>query len=78
MSGLVVKVNANNQVTIPKLVRQKLNIKVGDHLLVDVQENLIVLLSRPKIYTSQLQGLHSEIWKDIDTDKYLNDERNAW
>lgn len=29
-------------------------------------------------YTTQLAGLHREIWEDVDTDRYLQEERNAW
>ncbi len=78
MSGLSVKVNAKNQVTIPKSIREKLKIKVGDHIIVSFQENTMILSPKPASYTSYLQGLHPEIWKDVDTEKYLNDEHDAW
>jgi len=26
----------------------------------------------------ELQGLGKEIWKNIDTDKYIDQERNSW
>ena len=29
-------------------------------------------------YTDYLAGLHREIWQDIDTDAYLQQERDAW
>jgi len=73
-----VKVNAKYQVTIPQIARQKLNIKQGDHLLVDVQDGVIILIPQPKRYAAYLQGLHSEIWKGIDTQRYLNEERKTW
>jgi len=78
MPGLSVKLNAKNQITIPKPVREKLNNKVGDQLLVDVQESVMVLLPKFLSCTSHLQGLHSEIWNSIDTEKYLSNERDAW
>jgi AbrB family looped-hinge helix DNA binding protein len=43
MSGLSVKVNSRNQITIPKSVREKLNIKMGDQLVVDVQKKMLVI-----------------------------------
>ncbi len=73
-----VKVNAKNQITVPLVARKKLNIKKGDSLLVDVQDSLIVLMPEPKRYADHLQGLHREIWKDIDVQKYLSGERQAW
>jgi AbrB family looped-hinge helix DNA binding protein len=73
-----VKVSAKYQIAVPQIARKKLNIKKGDRLLVDVQDGIIVLIPQPKRYTDYLQGLHSEIWKDIDVQDYLKGERDAW
>jgi AbrB family looped-hinge helix DNA binding protein len=78
MPNLFVKVNAKNQITIPESIREQLNIKAGDHILVDVQENIMVLLLQPASYTNHLQGLHSEIWNGVNAEKYLSNERDAW
>ena len=32
----------------------------------------------PSSYTDYLVGLHREIWQGIDTDAYLQRERDAW
>jgi AbrB family looped-hinge helix DNA binding protein len=74
----IIKVNAKHQITVPAVVRKKLNIKKGDCLLVDVQDGMVVLMSHPKRYTDYLQGLHRDIWDDVDVQKYLNREREAW
>ncbi|HEY88727.1 MAG TPA: type II toxin-antitoxin system Phd/YefM family antitoxin [Thermoflexia bacterium] len=29
-------------------------------------------------HTGQLAGLHREIWESVDTDAYLQEERDAW
>jgi len=73
-----VKVSAKFQITIPQIVRKKLNIKKGDSLLVDVQDGVIVLIPKPISHTAYLQGLHSDIWKAVDVQNYLNGERGAW
>jgi AbrB family looped-hinge helix DNA binding protein len=78
MSTTSVKVSAKYQIAVPQIARKKLNIKKGDRLLVDVQDGVIVLIPEPKRYTDYLQGLHSEIWKGIDVQEYLNVERDAW
>jgi len=78
MSITSARINSKYQITIPQTVREKLNIKRGDRLLVDVQDGLIVLIPQPKSYTKYLQGLHSEIWKNVDIQKYINGEREAW
>ena len=78
MATTSVKVSAKYQIAVPQIARKKLNIKKGDRLLVDVQDGVIVLIPEPKRYTEYLQGLHGEIWKGVDIEKYLNEERGAW
>jgi len=78
MTVTSVKVGAKNQITIPQIVRKKLNIKKGDRLLVDVQDGVIVLIRQPRRYANYLQGLHREIWKGVGVQKYLDEERTAW
>ncbi len=78
MTTTSVKVSAKYQIAVPQIARKKLNIKKGDRLIVDVQDGVIVLIPQPQSYTNYLQGLHSEIWKNIDTQKYLNEERGSW
>jgi AbrB family looped-hinge helix DNA binding protein len=75
---MMLKLNARNQTNIPRDIRNKLNIKQGDRLLVDVQDGVIVLIPQPKRYTDYLHGLHSDILEDVDVEKYLNLEREAW
>jgi AbrB family looped-hinge helix DNA binding protein len=78
MATTSVKVSAKYQIAVPQIARKKLNIKQGDRLLVDVQDGVIVLIPQPRRYTEYLQGLHGEIWKGVDVQKYLNGERGAW
>ena len=78
MTRTSVKVSTKYQITVPQIARKQLKIKKGDYLLVDVQDGVIVLTPEPKRYTSHLQGLHSEIWKGVDVQKFINDERGTW
>jgi AbrB family looped-hinge helix DNA binding protein len=73
-----VKVSAKYQIAVPQIARKQLNIKKGDRLIVDIQDGVIILIPQPKRYTDALQGLHSEIWKDVDVQKYLSRERDSW
>jgi len=78
MTITTVKVSSKYQIAVPQMARKKLNIKQGDLLLVDVQDGVIVLIPQPKRYAEYLQGLHGDIWKGVDVQKYLNGERGAW
>ena len=57
---------------------KQLNIQAGDRLLVDIQDGMIILLPQPKDYAAHLAGLHQEIWQNVDTTAYLEQERAAW
>ena len=66
------------QIALPSLARKQLNIQAGDRLLVDIQEGMIVLLPQPENYVEYSAGLHKDIWQDVDTTAYLEQEREAW
>jgi AbrB family looped-hinge helix DNA binding protein len=76
--NVTVKVSNRYQISLPSSARQQLNIQAGDRLLVDVQEGVIVLIPQPQDYVEYLAGLHREIWQNIDTTTYLDQEREAW
>lgn len=75
-----VKVSKRNQIAVPAVARERLNIQSGDRLIVDIQDGMIVLIPEPgnKDYVRNLAGLHQEIWEGIDAQHYVNEERNAW
>lgn len=73
-----VKVSSRYQISVPRIARERLNIQSGDHLLVDVQDGLLILLPQPEDYTAHLAGLHREVWLGLDTTAYLQEERDAW
>jgi len=75
---ITVKVSKRNQIAVPAVAREKLNIQSGDRLIVDVQDGMLILLPKPNNFTDALAGLHKEIWEGIDTDQYIEDERAAW
>ena len=77
-TSTTVKVSKRYQIVVPSAARVQLNIQSGDRLLVDVQDGMLILLPQPQNYTSQLEGLHREIWEGVDTEEYLNGERAAW
>ena len=73
-----VKVSSRYQVVVPRVARESLNIRSGDRLLVDIQDGLLILIPQPQDYVAHMAGLHREVWADLDTTAYLQEEREAW
>lgn len=73
-----VKVSKRNQIALPSRARQELGIEPGDHLLVDVQDGVLVLVPQPEDYAARLAGLHAAVWDGVDTTRYIAEERVAW
>ncbi|RPJ22232.1 MAG: AbrB/MazE/SpoVT family DNA-binding domain-containing protein [Chloroflexi bacterium] len=70
------KVSTRYRISIPQKIRRQLKIKSGDHLLVDVQNGMMILFPVGKKHTQSLAGLHHEIWEK--SDEYMIGERTAW
>ena len=75
---ITVKVSNRYQIALPSLARKELNIQAGDRLMVDIQDGMIILLPQPQDYVAHLSGLHKDIWENVDTTTYLDQEREAW
>ena len=73
-----VRIGKRYAVVLPKKVRERLGLHEGDELLIEVSRRGILLIPRPKSYTSHLAGLHREVWKDLDVDDCLAEERKSW
>ena len=68
------KLSSKNQVVIPRAVREVLGVKSGDRLLMVVRGETVILLPRPKKYSSAISG----IGKGVYPDEYLDKERDSW
>lgn len=78
MTTITVKVSKKFQIAVPALARERLNIHNGDHLIVDIQDGMILLLPQPENYSSHLAGLHREIWEGTDASYHIDRERGEW
>ncbi len=75
------KVSHKFQVVIPKEIREILGISRGDTLQVYEKDNEIVMKkteSKSPLSLKNLKGLGKEIWKNIDIDEYIKEERESW
>jgi AbrB family looped-hinge helix DNA binding protein len=75
---VTVKVSSRHQIVVPRVARERLDIRKGDRLLVDIQGGVIVLVPQPEDHVAHMSGLHKEVWEGIDTTAYLLGEREAW
>jgi len=73
-----VTLSSKNQIVVPKEAREKLNIGPGQELLVLVKGDRIVLIPRPQDFVSRMAGLHKDVWTEVNTDSYLEEERDSW
>ncbi len=73
-----VRVGKRFAVVLPKKVRQRLGVREGDELIVEVSRRGLLLVPKPASYTAHLAGLHREVWKGVDVENYLKKERRAW
>ena len=68
------KLSSKNQIVIPREARNALGLKAGDHLLVVVRGDTVILLSKPSKYHEALRG----IGKGLYPPGYLVQERKSW
>jgi len=74
----MVKVSSKYQIVIPREVREKLNLKTGDKLIIKANDEKIIIYPQPKNYAKYSLGLGKEIWQDIDATEYVRKERETW
>jgi antitoxin PrlF len=73
-----VRLGKRFQLVLPKKIRQRLGLREGDVLLIEVTRKGILLVPKPQSYTQHLSGLHREVWQDVNVDEYLREERKTW
>ena len=74
----VMKLGERCQVVIPKPVRDALDIKAQDEVLVSVQNGNVIMQPKPRRYSEFMRGLGKEIWKKVDATEYVRKERESW
>ena len=73
-----VTISGKNQIVVPKEARERLKVGPGHKLLVLSKKDRVVLIPQPENFTKKLAGLHKEVWQEIDTAAYLEQERDSW
>jgi AbrB family looped-hinge helix DNA binding protein len=78
MDTVEVRLGPKNQLVIPKVIRETLQVKEGDALLFVVRGGTVSLRARPASFTDALRGLRKEIWEGQPVGEWLAGERDAW
>lgn len=68
----------DGQLFLPDEIREALNLRPGDELLVEVEGMKVILRPKSAGYARRLRGLHKEVWKDVDATAYVRQERESW
>jgi bifunctional DNA-binding transcriptional regulator/antitoxin component of YhaV-PrlF toxin-antitoxin module len=76
--SITVKIGARYNITIPKILIEKMKFAKNDELLVDIEDNRLVLIKKPCGYTAKLRGLYKKVWNDVDASDYVKSERESW
>lgn len=68
------------QTTIPKDIREKAKLDIGDGLIwkYDELRDEIIIIRKPHKFSDAIWGLGKEIWEKESGDEYVNKEREAW
>jgi AbrB family looped-hinge helix DNA binding protein len=75
----LVKLGKKGQIVIPKALRERMDIKEGDLLLMTAEPHQISIIS-PEKYAKATRGLLKGLWGDTPekVKAYLEKERNSW
>ncbi|HCJ79156.1 MAG TPA: AbrB family transcriptional regulator [Desulfotomaculum sp.] len=76
----IVKLSSKRQITLPAKVCREINLKQGDHLILEVKGNQITFTCLPENFTDFLagkaKGVYGKSSKNID--EYVQKERETW
>jgi AbrB family looped-hinge helix DNA binding protein len=69
-----VKLSSKNQIVVPKEVRDQLQLKSGDELMIVARGDYFVAMRKPKSFHAATRG----IAKGLYPEDYLKKERASW
>lgn len=75
----MVKLGKKGQIVIPKVLRDKIGIEVGDSLLITAEGNRISIILSEK-YAKMTRGLLKGLWGNTpdEVEAYIEKERKSW
>ena len=80
MTPQILTISSQGQITVPKIIRDRIGIKSGAKIVVyikkDLQGDVVVLEPKEKSWAKKLAGSGKKLWGN--SDKYLKNERKSW
>ncbi|WP_333657623.1 hypothetical protein [Tissierella praeacuta] len=78
--SLTSKVNKDRSIIIPEEIITKTGLKPGIEIiwLYDEDTSQILLMEKPRDFAKAMKGLGKELWRDIDVNAYIKEERESW
>lgn len=75
----LVKLSKKGQVVIPREIREKLGIRIGEKLVIFIRGDETVILT-PQKYAEYTCGLMKGTWGSTrkEVEEYINEERGSW
>ncbi|MEA1961213.1 MAG: AbrB/MazE/SpoVT family DNA-binding domain-containing protein [Bacillota bacterium] len=75
-----VTISSKRQITIPAEIFRLLELKEGQKLMVEVENDRIVMTARPENLTRALRGVTRGLYgkNAAEADKYVEKERDTW
>ncbi len=73
----MIKISSKYQIVIPREVREKLNLKAGDKLIIKANNEKIIIYPQPKNYAKYALGLGKEIWQGINATEYVRKQKET-
>jgi AbrB family looped-hinge helix DNA binding protein len=73
-----VRLSSKHQITIPRALCDKLEIRAGQELLIECQDGRLVIWAKPAKYSEALEGLGKKFWKGVDPLGYVRRQRASW
>lgn len=78
--ALVSRLDDNSYTKIPDEIIEKAGLKPGTDIiwLYDEKTGQIILMEKPESFAKSLRGLGKELWKGIDANAFVQEERSSW
>ena len=78
--SLVSKLNDDKSIKIPDEILKKAGFEPGDEIiwLYDEETSQVLLMEKPNNFAKSMKGLGKELWKNVDANAYVKEERDSW